>query len=71
MSQIRQMAQGTFVRERLDGLYDKPRPGAPRQISDQQIEQVILRTFEETPRGETLEQPRHGKTWSIRRQPPR
>ncbi len=24
------------VRERLDGLYDEPRPGAPRQISDEQ-----------------------------------
>ena len=45
--------RGRFVRERLDGLYDEPRPGAPRQISDQQIEQVIVRTLEETPRGET------------------
>jgi transposase len=42
-----------FVRERLDGLYDEPRPGAPRQISDEQIEQVIVRTLEETPRGQT------------------
>ena len=45
--------RGRFVRERLDGLYDEPRPGAPRQISDEQIEQVIVRTLEETPRGET------------------
>ena len=44
--------RGRFVRERLDGLYDEPRPGAPRQISDEQIEQVIVRTLEETPRGE-------------------
>jgi len=44
---------GRFVRERLDGLYDEPRPGAPRQISDKQMEQVIVRTLEETPRGET------------------
>jgi transposase len=42
-----------FIRERLDGLYDEPRPGAPRQISDEQIEQVIVRTLEATPRGET------------------
>jgi hypothetical protein len=35
--------RGRFVRERLDGLYDEPRPGAPRQISDAQIEQVIVR----------------------------
>src|SRR5207253_8941741 len=34
--------------ERLDGLYDEPRPGAPRQISDAQIEQVIVHTLEVT-----------------------
>jgi len=45
--------RGRFVRERLDGLYDEPRPGTPRQISDEQIEQVIVRTLEEAPRGET------------------
>ena len=45
--------RGRFVRQRLDGLYDEPRPGAPRQISDEQIEHVIVRTLEETPRGET------------------
>src|SRR4249919_3424414 len=45
--------RGRFVRERLDGLSDEPRPGTPRQISDAQIEQVIVRTLEETPRGET------------------
>jgi hypothetical protein len=42
--------RGRFVRERLDGLYDEPRPGAPRQISDEQIEQVIVRTLETTRR---------------------
>lgn len=42
-----------FVRERLDGLYDEPRPGAPRRIRDDEIEQVIVRTLEETPRGAT------------------
>jgi transposase len=45
--------RGRFVRERVDGLYDEPRPGAPRQISDAQIEHVIVRTLEATPRGET------------------
>lgn len=45
--------RGRFIRERLDGLYDEPRPGTPRQINDEQIEQVIVRTLEETPRGET------------------
>lgn len=42
-----------FLRERLDGLFDEPRPGTPRQISDTQVEQVIIRTLESTPRGAT------------------
>jgi transposase len=45
--------RGRFLRERLDGLYDEPRPGAPRRITDQQVEQVIVRTLEETPPGAT------------------
>src|SRR5712671_7737126 len=45
--------RGRFIRERLDGLYDERRPGTPRQISDEQIEQVIVRTLEATPRGKT------------------
>jgi transposase len=28
--------RGRFVRERLDGLYDEPRPGAKRTITDAQ-----------------------------------
>lgn len=50
--------RGRFVRERLDGLYDEPRPGAPRTITDQQIERVVVRTLETTPRGATH--------WSVR-----
>lgn len=42
-----------FLRDRLDGLYDEPRPGSPRRITDEEIEQVIVRTLEETPRGAT------------------
>jgi hypothetical protein len=34
-------------------LYDEPRPGAPRRVTDAQVERVIVRTLEETPRGET------------------
>jgi transposase len=45
--------RGRFVRTRLDGLFDEPRPGAPRRITDSQIEQVIVRTLEETPPGAT------------------
>src|ERR1700757_2782039 len=42
-----------FVSERLEGLHDKPRPGAPRQVADAQVEDVIVRTLESTPRGAT------------------
>lgn len=42
-----------FVDQRLAGLYDEPRPGAPRQITDAQVEDVIVRTLETTPRGAT------------------
>lgn len=45
--------RGRFVRQRLDGLYDEPRPGARRTITDEQIEQLIVRTLETTPRGAT------------------
>jgi transposase len=47
-----------FVQDRLDGLYDEPRPGAPRKISDEQVEQVVVRTLESKPRGATH--------WSVR-----
>jgi transposase len=42
-----------FLQARLEGLYDEPRPGAPRSINDEQIEQVIIQTLESTPRGQT------------------
>jgi len=42
-----------FLQDRLDGLFDEPRPGTPRQITDEQIEQVVIRTLETTPRGAT------------------
>jgi transposase len=42
-----------FVSDRVAGLFDEPRPGAPRQITDAQIEDVIVRTLETTPRGAT------------------
>jgi transposase len=45
--------RGRFVRHRLDGLYDEPRPGAKRTITDAQVEQVVIRTLETTPRGAT------------------
>ena len=42
-----------FVEARLEGLYDEPRPGAPRKISDDQVEKVVIQTLESTPRGQT------------------
>ena len=42
-----------FLQSRLEGLYDEPRPGAPRKVTDAQIEQVMVQTLETTPRGET------------------
>lgn len=42
-----------FARDRLDGLYDEPRPGAPKKISDAMVEKVVVDTLEKTPRGET------------------
>ncbi|SBW24396.1 hypothetical protein FDG2_4136 [Candidatus Protofrankia californiensis] len=41
--------RGRFVVDRLDGLVDEPRPGAPRKVSDAQVEAVIARTLEERP----------------------
>jgi transposase len=45
--------RGRFIRRRLDGLYDEPRPGAKRTITDEQVEAVVVRTLETTPRGAT------------------
>jgi transposase len=47
-----------FLRDRLDGLFDEPRPGAPRRITDEQVEKVVIRTLETTSRGATH--------WSLR-----
>jgi len=38
-----------FVRGRLEGLSDEPRPGAARKITDEQVEAVIVKTLEEAP----------------------
>ncbi len=42
-----------FLKGHLEALYDEPRPGTPRTVSDAQIEQVVIQTLESTPRGET------------------
>ena len=51
--------RGRFVRQRLEGLSDEPRPGRPRMITDAQVEQVITKTLEEPP-------PRQDTHWSTR-----
>jgi transposase len=42
-----------FSEKRLDGLVDRPRPGAPRRISDDKVEDVVVKTLETTPKGKT------------------
>jgi transposase len=42
-----------FLRRRLDGLCDEPRPGVPRTLTDAQVEEVVVRTLEEVPAGAT------------------
>ena len=42
-----------FVADRLDGLLDEPRPGRPRTVADEQVEAVITRTLETTPKNAT------------------
>jgi len=48
-----------FVAERLRGLLDQPRSGAPRSISDELVEAVLAKTLHE--------QPPDGERWSSRR----
>ena len=42
-----------FVEQRLDGLLDAPRPGAPRSIDDARVDAVVAKTLESTPTGAT------------------
>lgn len=47
-----------FIRLRLEGLHDEPRPGVERTITDDQVEDVVVRTLETRPKG--------GTHWSTR-----
>ena len=42
-----------FVRDRLDGLTDEPRPGRPRTITDAHVEHVVVTTLETKPANAT------------------
>jgi transposase len=42
-----------FLLRRLDGLLDEPRPGAPRSITDAEVERVVVRTLETKPKDAT------------------
>jgi len=42
-----------YIQRGLAGLLDEPRCGAPRRVSDEQVEAVLTKTLEELPRGAT------------------
>ena len=50
--------RGRFAEKRFDGLDDEPRPGAPRQIGDDKIAEIVTKTLETMPT--------HATHWSTR-----
>lgn len=52
-----------FAADRIDGLVDAPRPGQPRKVGDDKVEEVIVATLETLPKG--------ASRWSTRDMPKR
>src|ERR1700737_849923 len=50
--------RGRFINKGVGGRRDEPRPGVPRKITDDQVEAVVVKTLESTPRDATH--------WSVR-----
>ena len=50
--------RGRYIKKGVAGLLDEPRPGVPRKITDDQVEAVVVKTLESTPRDATH--------WSVR-----
>ncbi len=50
--------RGRFARQRLAGLCDAPRSGAPRTVQDEDVERLLVLTLES--------QPKHATHWSTR-----
>jgi transposase len=67
LTRVRQQTVGKwrarFVSHGLEGLLDEPRPGAPRKISDADVEKVLTTTLESLPRDAT-----HWSTRSLAKQ---
>jgi transposase len=42
-----------FLKRRLGGLLDEPRPGVPRRVTDAQVEEIVTKTLESAPNDAT------------------